>query len=109
MISAPYDEKNGVQFIAWERLELQKGRRGLLRTFVPKGKPTNYYDKTRRGLGYVTPPTPLPSEGDKSFPSYSSTSSEWELDVNVGVLFKDLFINMTSINQLEQDEVIEIF
>ena len=70
-------------------------------------KPTNYYDKTRRGLGYITPPTPLPSEEDKIFPSYSSTSSEWESDVSMGVLFEDLFINI--IDQLEHEEAIEIF
>jgi len=76
---------------------------------VPKRKPANYCDKTRRGLGYVTPPTLLPFEEDKSFPSYSSASSEWESDVSVGVLFKDLFVNITSIDQLEHEEAIEIF
>ena len=65
---------------------------------MSKGKLANYYDKTRRGLGYVIPPTPLQSEEDKSFPSYSSTSSEGESDVSVGVLFKNLFVNITSIN-----------
>ena len=90
-------------------LNLGKGLRGLPRTFVPKGKPANYYDKTCCALGYITPPTPLPSKEDKSFPSHSSTSSEWESDVNVGVIFKDLYVNMTSIDQLEHEEAIETF
>ena len=90
-------------------LNFKKGRHGLLWTFMPKGKPANYYDKTHRGLGYVTPPSPVSFKEDKSFPSYSSTSSEWESDVSVGVLFKDLFVNMTSIDQLEYEEAIEMF
>jgi len=90
-------------------LNFDRGRHGLLRTFVPKGKPTNYYDKTRKGLGYITPPTQSQSEGDESLPSYSSCLSEWESDVSVGVLFKNLFVNTTSINQLEQEEAIETF
>jgi len=74
-----------------------------------KGKQANYYDKTRRGLGYVTPPALFQPEEDKSLMSHSSTSSEWESDVSIGVLFKNLFVNMTSINQLEHEEAIEMF
>jgi len=40
---------------------------------------------------------------------HSSTSSEWESDVSIGVLFKNLFVNMTSINQLEHEEAVETF
>jgi len=36
-------------------------------------------------------------------------SSVWESDISVGVLFKNLFVNMTSINQLEHEEAIEMF
>jgi len=82
-------------------MNFEKGRRGFLRNFVPKRKPANYYDKTHRGLGYVTPPSPtsFQSEDNKSIPSHSTTSSEWELDVSIGMLFKNLSINMTSISQ----------
>jgi len=90
-------------------LNLGRGRRGLLRAFVLKGKPINYYYKIRRGLGYVTPPVPSQSEEEESLPSYFSISSEWESDVSVGVLFKNLSVNMTSINQLDYAEAIEIF
>jgi len=60
-------------------------------------------------LGYVTPPAPFQSEEEDSLPSHSSISSEWESDISVGVLFKNLFVNMTSINQLEYEEAIEMF
>ena len=76
---------------------------------MPKGKPANYYDKTHRGLGYVTPPTLIQFEDNESIPSHSATSSEWESDVSVGTLFKNHFINMTSIDQLEHEEAIEMF
>jgi len=58
-------------------------------------------------LGYITPPAQYQSEGDESLPSHFSSLSEWESDVSVGVLFKNLFVNMTSINQLEKEEAIE--
>ena len=76
---------------------------------MPKGKPANYYDKTRRGLGYVTPPTPLQSEDNEFIPSHSAFSSEWESNVSTGMLFRNLSINMTSIDQLEHEEAIETF
>ena len=76
---------------------------------MPKGKPINYYGKTHRGLGYVTPPTPFQFEDDKSIPSRSIFSSEWESDVSTGMLFKNLSVNMTSIDQLEHEEAIETF
>jgi len=57
-------------------LNFGKGRRDFLRNFMPKGKPTNYYDKTHRGLGYVTPSTPFQYEDNESIPSHSASSSE---------------------------------
>ena len=79
-------------------LNFRKGRRNFLRNFVPKGKPTNYYDNTRRGLGYVTPtlPTTVRPKDNKPIPSRSASSSEWDSDVSVGTLFKELTVNMTS-------------
>ena len=80
-----------------EGLNFGKGRRSLLRNFVPKGKPANYYDNTRRGLGYVTPkpPATVQSKDDKPILSHSASSSEWDSDVNVGMMFENLTINMT--------------
>jgi len=78
---------------------------------MPKGKLTNYYDKTHRGLGYVAPPPPMSfqSEDNKSISSRSASSSEWESDVSTGKIFKNLSVNMTSINQLEPGKAIETF
>ena len=35
-------------------LNFSKGKRALLRLFVPKDKDPHYYHKTRRGLDYVS-------------------------------------------------------
>jgi len=87
-------------------LNFRKGKRGFLRNFVPKGKPTNYYDKTRRELGYVipTPPATVQSEDSKPIPSHSASSFEWDSNVSVGMVFKVLTVNMTSSSQLEPAE-----
>ena len=92
-------------------LNFGKGRRDFLCNFVPKGKPAYFYDKTRRGLGYVTPPPPTSFQfkDNKPIPSRSASSSEWESDVSVGMLFKNLSVNMISVSQLEPGEAIEIF
>ena len=87
-------------------LNFEKGRCGFLRNFVPKGKPANNYDNTHRGLGYITP-TPLATvqfEDNKLIPSHSASSSEWDSDVSVGTVFKELTVNMTSSSQLEPAE-----
>ena len=78
-----------------------------MQPFISEEKPANYYDRTRRGLGYVTPPSQSESKSDDSLPSSSSDSSNWDSDISVGVVFKQLFANMTSISQAEQDEDIE--
>ena len=87
-------------------LNFGKRRRDFLRNFVPKKKPANYYDKTCRGLGYVTPPpfTSVRPKDNKPIPSRSASSSEWDSDVSVGTLFKELTVNMTSGSQLEPAE-----
>jgi len=76
---------------------------------VPRGKPANFYDNTRRGLGYITPtpPATVQSEDNKPILSHSASSSEWDSDVSVGTVFKELTINMTSSSQLEPAEVID--
>ena len=56
-------------------LNFGKGLRIPLQPFVLEGKPLNYYNRTRRGLGYVTPPSQLESESDESLPSQSSNLS----------------------------------
>jgi len=75
-----------------------------LQLFVKEGKPTNYCDLTRKGLGYLTPSPQIESESDKSLPSWSSDLSSWNFDISLGVVFKKLFANMTSIGQAEQEK-----
>ena len=91
-------------------LNFRKGWCDFLCNFVLKGKPAKYYDKTRSGLGYVTPSpsTSFRSEDNKPIPSCSASSSEWESDISVGMIFKNLSINMTSSNQLEPGGAIDV-
>ena len=51
-----------------EGLNFGKGWRIPLQPFVSKEKPANYYDQTRRGLGYVTPSVQSDLESKKSLP-----------------------------------------
>jgi len=85
-----------------ENLNFRKGRRIPLQPFVPKEKPANYDDQTRRGLGYFTPSVQSNLKFEKSLPSHSSDSSDWESNISVGVAFKKLFPNITSTSQVEE-------
>ena len=69
-------------------LNFRKGQRIPLQPFLSKEKPAKYYDQTYRELGYVTPPNKSESEINKSPLSYSSSSSNWESYVSVGVTLK---------------------
>ena len=60
MESMGYDLTNG------PGLNFSKGRRTLLRSFMPKGKTSDYYHQTRRGLGYVSTPIPSASDSEES-------------------------------------------
>jgi len=86
-------------------LNFGKGRRALLRSFVPKGKTPDYYYRTRRGLGYVSTPIPSTSESEESlYHSHSSGTSSWESDVSTGNIFRELSVNMTSTSHLEDGD-----
>ena len=99
-------KKMGYNLKHGKGLNFKKGRCDFLRNFVPRGKPANYYDNTRRGLGYVTPtpPATVQSKDDKLITSHSASFSEWDLDVSVGTMFENLTVNMTSSSQLEPTE-----
>ena len=72
-----YDLTNG------PGLNFGKGRRTLLRSFIPKGKASDYYHQTRRGLGYVLTPISSATESEESLYHYrSSGTSSWESDVS---------------------------
>jgi len=98
-----YDVRRG------KGLNFGKGQCIPLHPFVPKGKPANYYDQTRRGLGYTTLSVQSDSEYEKSLPSHSSDSSDRSSDVSVGIAFKKLFVNRTSNSQMEPEEDTEPF
>ena len=98
-------KRMGYDLINRPGLNFGKGRRSLLRSFVPKGKAPDYYHQTRRGLGYVS--TPVPSASDSEEPSghdHSSGTSSWESDVSVGNIFKALSVNMASTSHLEDED-----
>ena len=80
-----------------------------MQSFIPEGKLPNYYDRTRKGLGYITPPLQSKLESEGSLPSQSSDSSSWDFDGSVVVVFKKLFVDMTYISQTKQDEDIKPF
>ena len=77
-----------------------------MRNSVPRGKPANYYDSTRRGLGYVTPTSSVTVQvkDDEPIPSQSDSSAEWNSDISIGGMFNGLTVNMTSGSQLEPAE-----
>ena len=87
MESMGYDLTNG------PGLNFGKGRRTLLRSFVPKGKTPDYYHRTRRGLVYVSTPIPSASEPKELlYHDDSSGTSLWESDVSVGNIFGELSV-----------------
>ena len=90
-------------------LNFGKGRRILLRSFVPKEKAPDYYQRTYRGLGYVSTPIPSASESEESlYHNHSSGTSSWESDVSINI-FKDLSVNMISTSHPEDgdEEIIQ--
>ena len=90
-------ENMGYDLTSSPGLNFGKGRRMLLRSFIPKGKAPDYYHRTCRGLGYVSTPISSTSESEESLYHYrSSGTSSWESDVNVGNIFKELSVNMVS-------------
>jgi len=108
-VSTLYDERNGIRLSRDEGLNFIKGWRIPLQPFAPKGKPANYYNQTRRGLGYITPSAQSDPEFERLLLSHSSDSSKWKSDISVGVAFKKLFVNMVLTSQVEPEEDIELF
>jgi len=98
-------ENMGYDLTSGFGLNFGKGRRTLLRSFVPKGKAPDYYHRTRKGLGYVSTPTPLSPESSESlYHNYSSDTSSWESDISIGDIFQDLSINMVSTSHPEEGD-----
>ena len=98
-------ENMGYDLTSGPGLNFAKGRRTLLRSFVPKGKAPDYFHRTRRGLGYVSTPIPSASESEESlYHNHSSSTSSWESDVSVGNIIKDPFVNMVSTSYSEDGD-----
>jgi len=89
----------GYDLIKRYSLNFSKGRRILLRSFVPKRKAPDYYNKTWRELGYVSSPVSSDCEPEE-WVSYDHSSgiSSWESDVRIGTIFNSLSVNMISSN-----------
>jgi len=86
-------------------LNFGKGRRTLLRSFVPKGKTPDYYHRTRRRFGYVSTPISSASEHEELLYHYRSLgTSSWESDVSVSNIFKEFSINMVSTSHPEDGD-----
>jgi len=94
-------ERMGYDFIKESGLNFGKGKRALLRSFVPKGKDPDYYHKTRRGLDYVSTPVLSDFESEEVYHDNSSRNSSW--DVSVWGIFESLSVNMVSTSHLEDD------
>ena len=95
----------GYDLIKSPGLNFGKGRRTLLRSFVPKGKAPDYYHKTRRGLGYVTSPASSEQESDEAnFNGHSSGTPSWDSDSSIGNVFRTLSVNMVAVDYLKEDE-----
>ena len=99
----------GYDVASGEGLHFGKGRRAPLLPFAPRGKPNNYYHQSRRGLGYVSPPQTRCFESHKDMEDDFSTgesaeSSLWDSDASTGAAFKELMVNMTTADSLENGE-----
>jgi len=92
----------GYYLTGGDGLNFSKRRCIPMQSFVPEGKPPDYYDHTSKGLGYITPRPQSEPESKGSLPSQSSDSSRWDSDCSVRVVLKKLFTNMTSISRTEQ-------
>jgi len=98
-------ENMGYDLTSGHGLNFGKGRRTLLRSFVPKRKFPDYYHRTRRGLDYVSTPIPSASESEESLcHNHSSGTSLWESDISVSNIFKQLSVNMVSTSHPENGD-----
>ena len=94
----------GHNFTKGSGLNFDKGKRALLRSFVPKSKEPDYYHKTWKGLSYVsTPVSSDPESEEEVYHDSPSATSSWDSDISVGGIFESLSMNMVSTSHLEDD------
>ena len=97
-------ERTGYDFTKRSGINFSKGKRALLRSFVPKGKDPDYYNKTRRGLDYVFTLVSSDFESEEEvYHDSSSAISSWDSDVSISVIFESISVNMVLASHLEDD------
>ena len=97
-------KRMGYDFTKKSGLNLGKGKRALLHSFVPKGKDTNYYHKTQKGLGYISMPVSSDLDSEKEvYHDNSSETSSWDSDVSIDDIFRSLSVNKASISHFKED------
>ena len=95
----------GYDLIKKVYLNFGQGRRALLQSFIPKRKAPDYYNQTRRELGYMSTPIPSGSESEETlYHVHLSGTSSWELDISVDTLFVGISVNMVSTSPLEDED-----
>jgi len=93
----------GYNFTKRSGLNFGEGRQTVLRSFMPRGKAPDYYQKTRRGLGYVSAPSLSDFKSEESlYHDHSSGTSSWESDVSLGTIFENLSVNILLTSHLEE-------
>ena len=95
-------EKMGYNLTKRSGLNFGKERRTLLRSFVPRGKTPDYYQKTRKGSGHVSTPIPSNFESKSLYHDHSSCMLLWESDVSLDTIFRNLSVNMVSTSILKR-------
>ena len=64
----------------------------------------DYYQKTRRKLGYISTPVSSNPKSEKEVDHDSSlATSPWDSDVSIGNIFRSLSVNMVSSSHVEDD------
>jgi len=97
-------ERMGYNLTKGSGLNFDKGKRALLRSFVPKGKDPDHYHQTWRELDYVSILVSSDSRYEEEvYHDSSSATSPWDSDVSVGVIFENLSVNIVSASHLEAD------
>lgn len=88
-----------------------KGEQTQPHLLTLKGKNIAYYNKSKRGLGYVSNPATSESNSDESvYHDHSSCMSLWSSYASVDMVFKALFVNMVTMihpKEVEDDGLLQ--
>ena len=101
--------KEWVLLKSWGWFEFRQRAAHTFATFCTGRKATQLLWLHTQGIGICHSTFPVRIISDESLSSQSSDSSSWDSHISVGVVFKKLFANMTSISQAEQAKDLEPF